>query len=147
MRNYEKQAAEALKTHPAVDKIIAMSSYSEYRKGQNLVALNHAASARPIKKVIEELMRSLAEIPGIQFFIRNVPLIDLATGQESRGIIKWPCKAFMPTKLSGREKLIARHARDPALRRGEQRPGNQLPANQCVDLKGQGRSWALPPRI
>ena len=33
MQNYEKQVAEVLKAHPAVDKVIAMSSYSEYRKG------------------------------------------------------------------------------------------------------------------
>ncbi len=39
MREYEKQVAALLTAHPAVDKVIAMSSYSEYRKGQNLVAL------------------------------------------------------------------------------------------------------------
>ena len=47
MQKYEDQVADVLKAHPAVDKIIAMSSYSEYRKGQNLIALkphNQASS-------------------------------------------------------------------------------------------------------
>ena len=43
-----------------------MSSYSEYRKGQNLVALKPHNQRASIKKVINELNESLAQIPGIQ---------------------------------------------------------------------------------
>ena len=49
MQKYEKQVAEVLKAHPAVDKVIAMSSYSEYRKGQNLIALKPHNQRPPIK--------------------------------------------------------------------------------------------------
>ena len=49
LQEYEKQVAEVLINHPAVDKIIAMSSYSEYRKGQNLVALKPHSERAPVR--------------------------------------------------------------------------------------------------
>lgn len=86
MLNYQKQIVEVLQAHPAVDKIVAISSYSEYRKAQNLVVLKPISERASVTKVIRELEASFLEkVPGVQIFMRNEPLIDLATGQESRG--------------------------------------------------------------
>ena len=116
MREYEKQVAALLTAHPAVDKVIAMSSYSEYRKGQNLVALKPHNQRASIKTVIRELNKNLAtQIPGIQSFIRNVPLIDLATGQESRGDYQLAMQSIFSEKVySSAEKLIDAMQKDPA---------------------------------
>lgn len=114
MKNYEKQVAEILKANPAVDKVIAMSSYSEYRKGQNLVSLKPHSERKPIKTVINELHESLSQIPGIQVFIRNVPLIDLATGQESRGDYQLALQSIFADKVyPSAEKLISAMEDDP----------------------------------
>ena len=114
MRYYEKQVAEVLKAHPAVDKIIAMSSYSEYRKGQNLVTLKPHRDRASIKTVIAELNQKLSHITGIQSFIRNVPLIDLAAGQESRGDYQLALQSMFTDKVySSAEKLIAAMEKDP----------------------------------
>lgn len=114
MRNYERQVAEVLKAHPAVDKIIAISSYSEYRKGQNLVTLKPHNQRAPIKEIIKELNKSLSQIIGIQTFIKNVPLIDLSTGQESRGDYQLAMQSIFPDKVyPSAQKLIDAMQKDP----------------------------------
>jgi hydrophobic/amphiphilic exporter-1 (mainly G- bacteria), HAE1 family len=114
MQKYETQVADVLKMHPAVDKVIAISSYSEYRKGQNLVALKSHNQRAPIKDIIKELNESLSQIPGIQVFIRNVPLIDLAAGQESRGDYQLALQSIFPEKVyPSAQKLIDAMQKDP----------------------------------
>lgn len=114
MRNYEKQVAEVLKEHPAVDRTIAMSSYSEYRKGQNLVVLKPFHERKPAANIIKELNKSLSKIPGIQVFIRNVPLIDLAIGQESRGDYQVAMQSIYADKVyPAAEKFTSAMQSDP----------------------------------
>lgn len=114
MQKYEKEVADVLKAHPAVDKVIAMSSYSEYRKGQNLVSLKPYHDRSPIAEVIRELNESLAQIPGIQVFMRNVPLIDLTTGQESRGSYQLALQSIFADKVyPSAQKLIDAMQKDP----------------------------------
>jgi len=114
MQKYERQVADVLKAHPAVDKIVAISSYSEYRKGQNLVVLKPHNQRAPIQDVIKELSQSLLQIVGIQSFIRNVPLIDLATGQESRGDYQLAMQSIFADKVySSAQNMIAAMQKDP----------------------------------
>jgi len=114
LRHYEKQVADILKAHPAVDKVIAISSYSEYRKGQNLVALKPHDQRAPIKDVIKELSADLSQVIGIQSFIKNVPLIDLSTGEESRGDYQVAMQSIFADKVyPSAERLIAAMQKDP----------------------------------
>lgn len=114
MREYEKQVADMITAHPAVDKIIAMSSYSEYRKGQNLVALKPHHQRAHIQKVIKELRENLSKIIGIQCFIKNVPLIDLSIGQESRGDYQLAMQSIYADKVyPSAENLIDAMQKDP----------------------------------
>jgi hydrophobic/amphiphilic exporter-1 (mainly G- bacteria), HAE1 family len=114
MLEYENQVLEIIKAHPAIDSAIAISSYSEYRKGQNLILLKPANERPPIRSVIRELTEKLALIPGIQVFIKNVPLIDLSTGQESRGDYQIAMQSIFADKVySSAKKLIARMQQDP----------------------------------
>lgn len=114
MQNYEKQVAQVLKEHPAVEKVITMSSYAQYRKGQNLVVLKPYAQRGSVKEIIKEVTESLTQVVGIQSFIRNVPLIDLATGQESRGDYQLAMQSIFEEKVYlSAEKLIKAMGNDP----------------------------------
>lgn len=109
MLEYEKEVARIIGEHPAVKSLVAISSYSEYRKGQNLVLLKPRNERPPIRKVIRELNEQLASITGIQVFIKNIPLIDLSTGQESRGSYQLSMQGIYPEKVYGSaKKLIAK---------------------------------------
>lgn len=114
MQNYEKQVADILKAHPAVEKIVAMSSYSEYRKGQNLVVLKPHSQRAPIKDIIADVKVNLGQISGIQTFIKNVPLIDLSVGQESRGDYQLAMQSIFSEKVyPSAERLIAAMQKSP----------------------------------
>lgn len=108
MWDYEKKIVEVLKAHPAVEKVVAISSYSEYRKAQNLVLLKPLSERASVHQVIEELEAAFLEkVPGVQVFIRNEPLIDLATGQESRGDYQIAMQSMNAEKVYGSaERLI-----------------------------------------
>ena len=112
--NFEKRVSQEILKNPAVESVAAISSYSEYRKGQNLIRLKPTGRRPPIRQVIQELEESLSKIPGIQVFIKNVPLIDLSTGQESRGDYQYVLHSIFPDKVySSAERLMDRMQKDP----------------------------------
>lgn len=112
--DYEKQVMEVLRSHPAVESAVAISSYSEYRKGQNLVRLKPLGDRLPIKEVVAELTTSFAKIPGIQVFIKNIPLIDLSVGQESRGDYQFILHGINADKVFASAKsMMASMQKDP----------------------------------
>lgn len=84
MLNYENKIIEIIKNDPSVDSFFALSSINEYRKGLNFVSLKPQDQRPPINTVIQNLYQKLRAIEGVQCFIKNIPLIDLAIGQESR---------------------------------------------------------------
>ncbi|MEI8124124.1 MAG: efflux RND transporter permease subunit [Parachlamydiaceae bacterium] len=111
---YEKQVMNIIKENPAVESSVAISSYSEYRKGQNLIRLKPLTKRLPIKEVIKELNQQIGKIPGIQVFMKNIPLIDLSTGQESRGDYQLAMQSIYPDKVyASAKKLISRMQGDP----------------------------------
>ena len=84
MLNYENQIIEIIKSDPSVEAFIALSSVNEYRKGLNYIRLKPHDQRPPIGTVIQRLYKKLNKIEGVQSFIKNIPLIDLAIGQEAR---------------------------------------------------------------
>lgn len=114
MLKKQNQIMDVIRQHPAVEKVVGISSYSEYRKGQNLIKLIPFAERAPIYQIINELNLNLATIPGIQVFMKSVPLIDLATGQESRGDYQYALQSIYADKVyPSAKKLIKAMNEDP----------------------------------
>ena len=112
--NYEKQVMEIVRNDPNVQAMVAVSSYSEYRKGQNLIVLKPPNDRGSIKDVIDGLGKKLSDISGLQVFMKNVPLIDLSTGVESRGDYQLALESIYPDKVfPSAKKLIAKMQGDP----------------------------------
>ncbi len=110
----QKKILTILINHPAVEEVIAINSYSEYRKGQNLVRLKPLNKRASLKQVLDELNREFANLLNVQVFIKNVPLIDLAAGQESRGDYQFALQSIDADKVyASAKKLIAAMERDP----------------------------------
>ena len=110
MRELENEVLNIIRAHPAVDSAVAVSVYLEYRKGENLVRLKPLGQRPPIRTVMNELQATLEQqVPGIQVFMKNVPLIDLSTGQESRGDYQVALHSIDGEKVySSAKKLMAR---------------------------------------
>lgn len=106
LKRFEDQFIEKVRSHPSVDSLVAITSYSEYRKGQNLILLKPRSMRPPIREVMDELKTSLSTIPGLQVFMKNVPLIDLSTGTESRGDYQFGLQSIFGDKVYASAKNI-----------------------------------------
>ena len=114
MLEYENQVIDVLNKNPHVESSVAISSYSEYRKGQNLILLKPANERPSLTKVLDELKEQFAQIPGIQVFMKKVPLIDLSTGGESRGDYQIAMQSIYAEKVYRfAERMIAKMSQDP----------------------------------
>ena len=82
MLEYENRLIDIIKKNPYVDEFVAISSFNEYRKGINLVHLKPLGERPPIDKVIQQIYRDLAQIEGMQSFIKNIPLIDFPQAKK-----------------------------------------------------------------
>jgi hydrophobic/amphiphilic exporter-1 (mainly G- bacteria), HAE1 family len=110
----ENQLIEIVKKNPAVDRFVVISSVNEYRKGLNLVLLKPISQRPPIQTVIQEFYQSLRSIDGMQSFIKNIPLIDLAAGQESRAAYQFALQSIFQDKLyPSAKKLLDKLKNEP----------------------------------
>jgi len=82
--DYENQVIKILKDEPGVDTFVALSSIGEYRKGLNYIHLKPRNQRDSVNAIIQRLYTKLTAIEGLQSFIKNLPLIDLAIGQQTR---------------------------------------------------------------
>ncbi|MEI8124125.1 MAG: efflux RND transporter permease subunit [Parachlamydiaceae bacterium] len=114
MLENENKLAHVLRNNPAVDRLVAISSYSEYRKGLNLVHLKPLDKRQPMQQVIQGIYKDMQQIDGLQGFIKNIPLIDLATGQESRAAYQFALQGLSADKLyRSAGDLIEKMKKDP----------------------------------
>ncbi len=104
--DYENKMIEIVKRNPAVDEFVAISSINEYRKGINLVHLKPIGQRPPIEMVIQNIYAELSQINGMQSFIKNIPLIDLATGQESRAAYQFALRSISGNKIYDNARIL-----------------------------------------
>jgi len=114
MLNYENEILKIIQNQPGVDTFIAMSSIGEYQKGLNYVRLKPQDQRAPINTIIQDLYKKLAVIDGVQCFIKNIPLIDLSIGQESRSAYQFALQGINADSIyKSAKKLINKLKHDP----------------------------------
>ncbi len=110
----ENKVIEIARKHPEVDRLVAISSINEYRKGINLIGLKPIGERPPISQVIQNFYAELEQIPEMQSFIKNIPLIDLAAGQESRAAYQFALRNISTHQLYPNAKaLVDRMKKEP----------------------------------
>lgn len=114
MLDYTNRMIEILKNNPSIDAFVALSSINEYRKGLNFVRLKPQNQRPPINDVIQNLYQELSAIEGVQSFIKNIPLIDLAIGQESRAAYQFALQGINAEHIyDSARKLLVKMRQDP----------------------------------
>ena len=114
LQEYEERLIEIVRNHPAVAKMVVISSVNEYRKGINLISLKPLQERAPIGAVIQDFYKELSQIEGMQSFIKNIPLIDIAAGQEARSAYQFALRSLSTDKLFANAKeLLDRMRKDP----------------------------------
>jgi len=114
MLNYENTILELIRDDPSVDVFVALSSVNEYRKGLNFIHLKPQDQRPPINTVIQNLYKKLNAVAGVQSFIKNIPLIDLAIGQESRSAYQFALQGIHADSIyESAKKLLNAMRHDP----------------------------------
>lgn len=85
MARYQRQAIDILKSQPEVLSLISISSSPVYRQGLLFLRLTPKSDRKAIGEIIQSYNKKLAGIPGLNVYLKNVPLIDLNIGPQVRG--------------------------------------------------------------
>lgn len=89
MMDYQTQVTEVIRHDPAIDTLVSIAAYPQYRNGIIFMRLKPRSERKPITDVIQGLYKKLIFIPGINTFLKNVPLIDLSVGSQTKGSFQY----------------------------------------------------------
>lgn len=89
MRRYHIDIINALKNEPSIHSIVSISSNPSYRQGLVFITLVPRAQRPSMKELMQQFNQKLRLIPGVNVFLKNIPLIDLNIGTQVRGAYQY----------------------------------------------------------
>lgn len=106
MARYQEEIIGAMQHDPNIEAFVSISAHPQYHEGVSFIRLKPQKERQPINDVIKGLYAKLGKIPGVNTFLKNVPLIDLSTGR-SRGAYQYTLQGLNRHHLyRSAEKLI-----------------------------------------
>lgn len=119
MGDYQKEVIEAIKSDPSVKTFISIAAYPQYRQGINFIRLTPRNTRKPANQVIQDLYVRLGKIPGVNTYLKNVPLIDLSVGASTKGPYQYILQSLNTEELyQSAEALIEKMRSDTAYFQG-----------------------------
>lgn len=118
MASYHEQITDILKKEPGVKSIVSISSSPQYRQGivfLTLVPRNERAS---IAELIQSYNKKLATIPGVNVYLKSVPLIDLNVGAQVRGAYQYLMQSLDSNELYEAADALYNKMRDDPMFQG-----------------------------
>lgn len=85
MRIYQKEVLSLLRKEPSIAALMSVASTPQYRQGLILLKLVPRNARDPITKLIQQYNQKLQMLPGVNVYLKNIPLIDLNIGSQVRG--------------------------------------------------------------
>lgn len=114
MKEYQNQVLEVLKQEPTIISMISIASSPSYRQGFVFIRLTPSNQREKITQVIQDLNAKLKKIPGVNVYLKNVPLIDLNVGVQVRGAYQYLIQSLDSKELyKSAETLIEKMRNDP----------------------------------
>lgn len=114
MALYHKQITDALRMRPEIKSILSISSTPQYRQGIILLTLAPRNERQPIKKLSQVYNKILADIPGVNVYLKSVPLIDLNVGVQVRGAYQYLMQSLDSKELyKAADALFEKMREDP----------------------------------
>ncbi len=87
MMKYQDELTRKIKNHPAIESIISIGALPDDNKGEMFIQLKPYKKRPSMPKIIEDLQNTFQTFPGVQTYLKPMPLIDL---QVSTTDIKFP---------------------------------------------------------
>ena len=114
MAEYQKKFIDIIQNDPNVDILVSLASYTSPHEGINFLKLKPQHERKSASEVIQGLYPKTGQIPGLNTFFRNIPLIDLSIGPASKGSYQYALQALNPEDLyASAEKLMQKMQGDP----------------------------------
>ncbi|MBI2743352.1 MAG: efflux RND transporter permease subunit [Chlamydiales bacterium] len=80
---FQRQTGELFMNDPNVEAVVSIGANPQDNQGITFIKLKPFKERRPILEVTKELYMKLAPIPGLQMFLRPLPLINLDVGTST----------------------------------------------------------------
>lgn len=114
MMVYHGKIVDILRTEPAIQSMISISSTPELRQGQILLSLAPRDKREHVIDLLQDLQAKLDKIVGVKVYLKNIPLLDLNVGTQVRGAYQFLMQSLSgPELYTAAEKLIEKMDQDP----------------------------------
>lgn len=114
MARYHQQINEILKQEPAVKSILSISATPQYRQGLVFMTLIPHKERSSIAELTQMYNKKLSAIPGVNVYLKSVPLIDLNVGVQVRGAYQYLIQSLDSKELyQAADKLYDKMREDP----------------------------------
>lgn len=114
MEAYQKQIRDILRQEPEIESMVSVAASPEYRQGLIFIALIPRNQREPISDIAQRYNTKLTEIPGVNVFLKTVPLIDLNVGTQIRGAYQYLLQSLDQKELyAAAEALLFKMRDDP----------------------------------
>ncbi len=94
MIKYQQQVTDIMRANPNVDTIVSLAALPQFRNGTVFIRLKPRSERKPILQVMHDLSEQLKYLPGINVYFKNVPLIDLAIGTQTKGSYQYTLQSI-----------------------------------------------------
>ena len=112
---YQNDLDEIVKQNDNVESFVSVGAFPTDNQGVMFLKLKPYKERAPMGQVIRELLPKFWQVPGVQAFLRPLPLLSLDVGTSSaQGSYQYTLQSFNTTGLyEGAEKLIDKLKQTP----------------------------------
>ncbi len=114
MRQYQKEIVNILKEESSVETLVSISANPEYRQGLVFIKFIDRSRRKPITSLLQNFNKKFKEVPGVNVFTKNIPLIDLNIGTQVRGAYQFLIQSLDAEELyKSADNLMRKMQNDP----------------------------------
>lgn len=115
MSVYQREVTNLIRKEPFVESLLSISASPQYRQGLVFMRLIPKEQRKGVPEIIKELNQKLNTIPGINVYLKNVPLIDLNVGSQVRGSYQFLIQSLDINSLyQSADTLLQKMQQDPS---------------------------------
>ncbi|MBA3723042.1 MAG: efflux RND transporter permease subunit [Parachlamydiaceae bacterium] len=94
MSQYQSKVTKIIQNDPSVESFVSLTSYQDHRDGIIFIKLKPRHERPPITQIMQGMYGQLMFIPGINTYLKNIPLIDLSVGSDSKGSYQYTLQSM-----------------------------------------------------
>ncbi len=108
MAHYQDEVIQVLQKDPNIKSFVSIAAYPQTREGVNFIRLKPKKERISSQELIQKLYQKMADIPGVNTFFKNIPLIDLSVGTQTKGAFQYTLQSLDTAELyASAEKLLS----------------------------------------